>query len=89
MTDAELEEARQERSADPKSDALLSLTRVVLTRRAEMNEASFQQFRDLGLTDAEITEVIANVALNIFTNYFNLTAQTEIDFPRIKAAFPA
>ena len=33
------------------------------------------------MNDAEILEVIASVALNIFTNYLNLTADTDIDFP--------
>ena len=33
------------------------------------------------LSDAEILEVIAAVALNIFTNYLNLAADTDIDFP--------
>jgi uncharacterized peroxidase-related enzyme len=88
MTDKELEEARLERADDAKSDAALSLARLLLTSRAEMNDNSFSQFRD-ALTDAEIAEVVANVSLNVFTNYFNLLAQTEIDFPRIKAAFPA
>jgi uncharacterized peroxidase-related enzyme len=87
MSDAELAEARNERSAEKKNDAAMSLARLLITSRAEMNDNSFNQFRD-DLTDAEITEVIANVALNVFTNYFNLVAQTEIDFPRVKAAFP-
>jgi hypothetical protein len=37
--------------------------------------------RQHGFTDGEITEIIANVVLNIFTNYFNIAAGTEIDFP--------
>ena len=35
----------------------------------------------MGLTDALVTEVVSNIALNIFTNYFNLVAATEVDFP--------
>ncbi len=89
MTDDELEEARLERSKDPKSDAALSLARLLITTKGELKDGSLPQFRDAGLTDAEITEVIAHVALNTFTNYFNLVAQTEVDFPRIKTAFPA
>ena len=29
----------------------------------------------------EIAEIVANVALTAFTNYFNTVADTEIDFP--------
>jgi alkylhydroperoxidase family enzyme len=42
--------------------------------------------RTAGYSDAEITEIVANVAVNIFTNYFNLVAQTEVDFPRVPLA---
>jgi hypothetical protein len=31
---------------------------------------------------------VAHVALNIFTNYFNLVARTELDFPKIPALTP-
>jgi nuclear transport factor 2 (NTF2) superfamily protein len=34
-----------------------------------------------GLGDAEILDVVANVALTTFTNYLNEVAKTEIDFP--------
>jgi len=35
--------------------------------------------------DEALVEVVAHVALNIFTNYFNHIAGTEIDFPRVEA----
>ena len=38
-----------------------------------------------GFSDGEVVEIIAAVALNIFTNYFNHIAGTEIDFPVVKA----
>jgi hypothetical protein len=34
---------------------------------------------------AEIAEVVAHVALNIFTNYFNNVAGTTIDLPKAPA----
>ena len=33
--------------------------------------------------------IIANVALNIFTNYFDIVAQTEIDFPKVQLGVAA
>ena len=41
-----------------------------------------KSLRDHGFTDGDITEVVANVALNIFTNYFNHVADPDIDFPK-------
>jgi len=32
-----------------------------------------------GFSETEIIEVLANVALNIFTNYFNILARTALD----------
>ena len=31
----------------------------------------------------EIAEIIAHVALNVFTNYFNTATEVEVDFPKI------
>ncbi|MGV9249284.1 hypothetical protein [Streptomyces sp. NPDC003710] len=35
----------------------------------------------MGVTDAEIAEVAGNLALNILTNYFNVLADTDIEWP--------
>ena len=35
------------------------------------------------MTNHTKSEIVAHVALNVFTNYFNRTAQTEIDFPLV------
>ncbi len=37
-------------------------------------------------SEAEIVETLAHVGLNLFTNYFNHVANTEIDFPFVTAA---
>jgi uncharacterized peroxidase-related enzyme len=89
MTDHELAEGLNERSDDKKTDSMLTLARLLLTRQGDISDGVLAEMREAGLTDAEITEVIANVALNVFTNYFNLFAKTEVDFPKIATAFPA
>lgn len=33
------------------------------------------------MSDRDIVETVANIALNIFTNYANLIARTVVDFP--------
>jgi hypothetical protein len=33
-------------------------------------------------------EIIANIALNVFTNYLNLVASTEVDFPVVDVGPP-
>jgi hypothetical protein len=42
--------------------------------------------RAAGHDDGAIAEIVANVVANIFTNYVNHVAQTEIDFPKVDLA---
>jgi uncharacterized peroxidase-related enzyme len=76
--------ARRGAAEDPKTEAILKLAQSITLQRGEMSDADFRAARVAGLTDGEIAEVVANVALNIFTNYFNHVAATDIDFPEVK-----
>ncbi|MCG3197586.1 MAG: hypothetical protein GHCLOJNM_02073 [bacterium] len=73
--------ARQARQEDSRTEALLRFARAVVDHRGEVSDESFEAVRGAGWSDGEIAEVVANVALNIFTNYINHVAGTEIDFP--------
>ena len=46
-----------------------------------MADSDVEQIRRARYTDGEVGEIVANVALNIFTNDFNHVADTEVDFP--------
>ena len=59
--------------------------RTVVAMRGVVDDADIAAVRDAGYGDAEIAEVVAHVALNIFTNYFNNVAGTTIDFPKAPA----
>lgn len=48
-----------------------------------MTAADLSRVREVGYGDGEIVEIIANVALNIFTNYLHNVARPEVDFPKI------
>jgi alkylhydroperoxidase family enzyme len=39
--------------------------------------------KDAGFSEAEVLEITAVVAFNIFTNYFNHVADTDVDFPMV------
>jgi uncharacterized peroxidase-related enzyme len=73
-------------ASDPIGQAALQLARKVLNTRGEVSDADLSAARSAGLNDAQIAEVIAHVALNIFTNYFNRVAHTEVDFPKVALA---
>jgi uncharacterized peroxidase-related enzyme len=78
--------ARQGVGAADKDDAILKLALSIVVQRGEVSDAALKNARAAGLTDAEIVETTANVALNIFTNYINHVAQTVVDFPEVKSA---
>jgi alkylhydroperoxidase family enzyme len=63
---------------------MLRFAQSVALQRGELSDADFQSLRQAGFTDALIAEIISHVALNIFTNYFNSIARTDIDFPLLK-----
>ncbi|GGD18589.1 alkyl hydroperoxide reductase AhpD [Aquisalinus flavus] len=73
-------------SADPHLAAILSLAADIVRERGFVTDAQLAQAREAGLDDGAIVETIANVIANIFTNYVNHVAQTDIDFPVVKAA---
>ena len=55
--------------------------RWTIWTRAEISDEDLAVVRRDGLDDGLIVEIIANVALNVLTNYLNKIAETEIDFP--------
>lgn len=84
-----LVDARQAQAGDAKVDAILKLARSIVVRRGELSDAELQQARAAGLSDAEIVETTAHVALNIFTNYVNHVARTVVDFPEVRPLLEA
>jgi uncharacterized peroxidase-related enzyme len=85
----DLSSARNAMGADPKSDAGLKFAQEIVSRRGQVSDEALAQVKRAGYSDEEIAEVIAHVALNILTNYFNLVAQTDVDFPRVTPAIAA
>ncbi len=82
LSDAQLVAARRAQSPE----ALLRFARLVTEERGRVSDSALAEARRAGATDADLVEVVANVALNVFTNYLNLVAATEIDFPVVRAA---
>jgi uncharacterized peroxidase-related enzyme len=89
MVGLSAEQVRESRAGvgyTPKATAALTFARRVLETKGQVSESDFAEAREGGLSDGEVAEVIAHVALNVFTNYFNVAAEVEIDFPRVSYA---
>jgi uncharacterized peroxidase-related enzyme len=81
----EITNARQGKSDDARVNAALEFSRQLVLTRGAVCDDDIARLRDTEFTDGEIIEIVANVVVNIFTNYINLVASTEVDFPAAPA----
>ncbi|MFO1065391.1 MAG: carboxymuconolactone decarboxylase family protein [Pirellulales bacterium] len=82
LTEEQILDSRHGKAIDSKTDAVLRLAGLLVDNRGRVSDRELDEARAAGLNDATIAEVVGAVALNIFTNYFNHVAETEIDFPK-------
>ena len=75
----------QGKSSDKKTQAALTFAAQLVEKRGGVSDADLKAVRDAGFNDEEVVEILAHVALNTFTNYFNEAFKTEIDFPVVSA----
>ncbi|MFO0879040.1 MAG: carboxymuconolactone decarboxylase family protein [Gemmataceae bacterium] len=82
LTADQIRDSRHGTAVDPKADALIRFARRIVDTRGRVSGADLHAVREAGYDDGAIAEVVAHVALSVFTNYFNHVADTDIDFPR-------
>ena len=78
---ADIVAARRGTSADARASAVLAFARKLVAEHGHVSPDDVAQARAASLGDADIVEIIASVALNVFTNYLNSAADTDVDFP--------
>jgi AhpD family alkylhydroperoxidase len=83
LDDAAIRDARLGKGAAGKPAAAVTLARKLVGTQGFVSDADISAARSGGLDDGEIAEVVANVAINILTNYFNNANQTEVDLPKV------
>jgi uncharacterized peroxidase-related enzyme len=82
LTAEQIRDSRQGTAVDSRAEALIRFARKLVETRGRVTDRDVEAVRAAGFDDGAIAEVVAQVALNIFTNYFNQVARTEIDFPK-------
>lgn len=80
----EMAAAQAGQSADPKTAAALKFALAVVEKRAHIDDADVTALRAAGFGDGQIVEILAHVALNLFTNYVNVAFKVPVDFPGVK-----
>lgn len=85
LDDAEMAANRNGRSNDPKADAAVRFAAKIARERGHVSDEDVRAVKLAGYDDAQVVEIIQHVALNTWTNYVNVVANTEIDFPVVSA----
>lgn len=80
---AEMAQAQLGGSDDPATAAALAFALAVVERRGRVSAAELETVRAAGFDDGQIVEILAHVALNLFTNYVNNALETPLDFPAV------
>ena len=84
MSEDEIERAQRFESEDDQRAAALRFAREVVEHRGHPSNEALEEVRNAGYTDEQIIEMVANVALTTFSNYFNETIGTEVDIPAVE-----
>ncbi|GAA1270796.1 carboxymuconolactone decarboxylase family protein [Kitasatospora nipponensis] len=86
LTDEELSRTRAAADdTDPHAHAVLALARDIMHTRGRIEDTALADARQAGVNDAELAEIVAHIALNTLSNYFNHLAQPDLDFPEVSA----
>jgi uncharacterized peroxidase-related enzyme len=83
LSNEEMALNRRGGSSDARAAAIVAFARALNGNLGDVTPGQFAAARAAGLTDAEIVEIIAVVALNVFTNILGKATQVEIDFPKV------
>jgi len=83
LTAAQIELARDAQADDSRDAAVLKLASAIVRQRGHVPTSELDAFKAAGFSDGDLLEVLVVVTLNIFTNYTNHIAATELDFPAV------
>jgi uncharacterized peroxidase-related enzyme len=82
----ELAANRRGHSQDAKADAAVTFAKKVAETRGKVSEGDIAAVKLAGFTEAQVIEIVLNVVLNVLTNFVNNVADTDIDFPVVRAS---
>ncbi|MFI8963055.1 carboxymuconolactone decarboxylase family protein [Streptomyces sp. NPDC053493] len=81
---AEVTRARAGETSDPWAAAALALATAVVRRHGAISDDQLAMARHAGLSDGQVVEIVAHVALNVLTTYLATAARVDIDWPLVR-----
>lgn len=82
-TASEMAAAQIGESTDGRTAAALAFALKMVEQRARISDADLAALREAGFGDEQIVEIMAHIALNLFTNYINVALDVPVDFPKV------
>lgn len=83
LSEEEILEGRNFISNDVKMNEGLAFAKKMLETPTLISSNDLEPLRKSHFSDGEILEIVAHVVRNIFTNYINIIAETNVDWPEI------
>ena len=83
LSEEAIGDSRRGESLDTKEATALAFTRNVVLNRGWVTDEEVVKLHKVGFTEGDLVELLANISLTLFTNYFNHVAGTEVDFPEV------
>jgi uncharacterized peroxidase-related enzyme len=69
--------------------AIAAFSKILVEKRGHIGADALRGYKDAGLSEGDLLEIVANVAATTLTNYTNNIAGTPIDFPVVDVAVAA
>jgi AhpD family alkylhydroperoxidase len=70
LSQDDITKALEGRAVDPKAEAAVRFAKLLLQKRARISNSNFSQLQQARFSEAEIAEIVAHVAMNVFDELF-------------------
>lgn len=86
LSPVQLAAAQRGHSDDARTQAALHFALKLVAQRGAVGAEDVVALRAAGFDEGAVVELIAHVALNLFTNYVNIALDVPVDFPAVPLA---
>jgi uncharacterized peroxidase-related enzyme len=85
LNEDDIADSRRGQSPDSRVAAALRFVGAVVEKKGKVADEDVSRLFQAGYTEEEAVELVGNVVLTLFANYFNLLAGPALDFPEAAA----
>lgn len=82
-TAEEMAAAQAGHATDERTAEALRFALKMVEQRGQVDGDDVRRLRAVGFSEEGIVEIVAHVALNLFTNYVNVALNVPVDFPKV------